>query len=71
MKPEAVAAKLIAEYKDDLDQTLGVELMQYAAFFTHFPEDDKTGREHFLYRLLMNKKVVDTFPNVEIMLQMY
>jgi len=43
-------------YKDDLDQTLGVEFVQFAAFFTHFPEDedDKIGREHLLYKLLMN-----------------
>ena len=29
---EAAAAKLVSEYKDDLDQTLGVELVQFAAF---------------------------------------
>ena len=71
----AAATKLIAKYKDDLDQTLGVELVQFAAFLTHFLEyeDDKNkiGREHFLYKLLMDKKVADTFPNVEIMLRMY
>ncbi|PIK45327.1 hypothetical protein BSL78_17828 [Apostichopus japonicus] len=38
---EAAAAKLVSEYKVDLDQSLGVELVQFAAFFTHFPEDDK------------------------------
>lgn len=68
---EAAAAKLVSEYKDDLDQSLGVELVQFAAFFTHFPEDDKMGREQFLYKLLMDKHVADTFPNVEIMLRMY
>lgn len=57
----------------NLDQTLGVELVQFAAFSTRFleDEDDKIGREHFLYKLLMDKKVADTFPNVEIMLRMY
>ena len=46
--------------------------MQFVAFFTHFleDEDDKIGRTHFLYKLLMDKKVADTFPNVEIMLRM-
>ena len=73
-----MAAKLVSEYKNDLDQTLGVELVQFAAFLTHFleyEEDEKTknkiGREHFLYKLLMEKKVADTFPNVAIMLRMY
>ena len=64
---------MVAQYKDDLYQTLGVKLVQLAAFFTYFPEDedDKIGREHFLYKLLVNKKFVDTFPNFELMLLMY
>ena len=73
---EAAAAKLVSEYKNDLGQTLGVELVQFAAFLAHFLEyeDDekiknKVGREHLLYKLLMEKKVADTFPNVEIMLR--
>jgi len=64
----AAAAKLVAEYKDYLNQTIRVELVQFAAFFTHFPEDEKIERDHFLCKLLMNKNVADTFPNVEIML---
>ena len=75
---EAAAAKLVSKYKDDLDQTLGVELVQFAAFLTHFLEyekdekiKNKIGREQFLYKLLMEKKVADTFPNVAIMLRMY
>jgi len=44
-----------------------------AAFVSHCleEENDKISRHHFLYRLLVDKKVVDTFPNVEIMLQIY
>ncbi|XP_042222750.1 uncharacterized protein LOC121867057 [Homarus americanus] len=70
---EAAAAKLVAEFKNDLDQALGVELVQLTAFFTQFfeDEDDEKGRAHYLYKLLIDKKVVDTFPNVEIMLRMY
>jgi len=49
---EVAAANLVAEYKDALDQTLGVKLVQIVAFFTHFPEDDKIGREHFLHNKL-------------------
>ena len=66
-------SKTVCEYKYDLQRSLGVELMQFAAFFTQFQdeEDGKKGREHFLYKLLLDKKVVDTFPNVEIMLRMY
>ena len=70
---EAAARKLVDEYKDDLGQALSGELVQFTAFFTEFlpEEDDNIGREHFLYKLLLKKQVVDTFPNVEIMLQMY
>lgn len=75
---EAAAVKLVCEYKDDLDQSLGVELVQFAAFFTQFLDDyvktdsfGKARKEHFLYKLLLDKKVADTFPNVEIMLRMY
>ncbi|XP_064113565.1 uncharacterized protein LOC135220224 [Macrobrachium nipponense] len=72
---EAAAVKLVCEYKDDLDQSLGVELVQFAAFFTQFLDDyvktDSFGKEHFFYKLLLDKKVADTFPNVEIMLRMY
>ncbi|XP_042209606.1 zinc finger MYM-type protein 1-like [Homarus americanus] len=70
---EAAAAKLVAQYKNDLDQTLGVELVQFTAFFTLFleDEDDEKGRAHYLYKLLIDKKVVDTFPNVEIILLLY
>ena len=68
MKIEADAAKLVAEYKDDLEPTLGVELVQFASFCTHFPGDegDKIGRERL--QTVVNKKVADTFPNAEIML---
>ncbi|XP_042224315.1 uncharacterized protein LOC121868110 [Homarus americanus] len=68
---EAAAAKLVAVYKNDLDQTLGVELVQFTAFFTQFleDEDDEKGRAHYLYKLLIDKKVVDTFPSGEIMLR--
>jgi len=70
---EAAAAKLVSVYKDDLDQTPGTELVQFSAFINHCLEEEnnKTSRHHFLYKLLVDKKVVDTFPNVEIMLQMY
>ncbi|XP_065654747.1 uncharacterized protein LOC136081364 [Hydra vulgaris] len=70
---EAAARKLVDEYKDDLDPALSGELVQFTVFFTKFllEEDDNIGREHFLYKLLLKKQVVDTFPNVEIMLRMY
>uniref|UniRef100_UPI00359029CD uncharacterized protein n=1 Tax=Myxine glutinosa TaxID=7769 RepID=UPI00359029CD len=50
-----------------------IEAAAFAAFLTHLLEyeDDNIGTEHFLYKLLMDKKVADTFPNVEIMLRMY
>jgi len=48
-------------YKGGLYQILGVELVYFAAFFTHFPRDDKIGRWLILYKLLMNKKDADKF----------
>ncbi|XP_068229090.1 uncharacterized protein [Palaemon carinicauda] len=72
---EAAAVKLVCEYKDDLDQSLGVELVQFSVFFTQFLDDyvktDSFGKEHFLYKLLLDKNVADTLSNVEIMLRMY
>lgn len=58
---QAAAAKLVAENKDDLDKISDVECVQFAAFFIHFleGEDDMIGREHFLYKVLMDKKVAD------------
>ena len=65
--------EFICRSLDDLNQTLGAELVQFSASINHCleEENDKTSRHHFLYKLLVDKKVVDTFPNVEIMLQMY
>ena len=60
---------MIAKYKNDLDQTLDVELLQLASFFTHFPddEDEKRGRDHFFYKLLMNNKVADRLSHLVLM----
>jgi len=46
--------------------TLCTEPLQFSAFVSHCPEEenDKTRRHHFLYKVLVDKKVVDTFPNV-------
>jgi len=48
-------------------------VIQFSAFVNHRleEENDKTSRHHFLYKLWVDKKIVDTFPNVEIMIRMY
>ena len=69
----AAAERLIRFYPDDLDVEFIAEMTQFAEFANVFigedPEDISI--ELFLYRLIMDKGVHDTFPNVEIALRIY
>ena len=51
----------------------GNELVQFVAFSNEFLKDadDNIGEEHFLYKLIIDKRVKCSFPNVEIALRMY
>lgn len=67
------ASDLVKVYKDDLDICFGNELLQFADILVSF-SDEQTGQmstEHFMYQLLLQKRLQDSFPNVEIALRMY
>jgi hypothetical protein len=67
------AQRLVDIYKEDLDASLAEELVQFSEFARTFLEEEGTdfSREHFMYRLLVEKGVVAAFPNVEITLRIY
>ena len=72
-KLRAAAKQLIQSYPNDFDISFVEELHQFATFANIFadeePEDIST--ELFLHRMIISKRVQDTFPNVEIALRMY
>ena len=69
---ESSADNLVIVYKDDLEQCFGNELVQFVAFTNEFLKDadDNIGKEHFLYKLIIDMLVKCSFPNVEIALRM-
>ena len=73
MEIESSADNLVNVYKDDLEHCFGNELVQFVAFSNEFLKDpdDNSGKEHFLYKLIINKRVKCSFPDVEIALRMY
>ena len=73
MEIESSADNLDIVYKDDLEQCFGNELVQFVAFSNEFLKDadDNIDKEHFLYKLIIDKRVKCSFPNVEIALRMY
>ena len=70
---ESSADILVIVYKDDLEHSFGNELVQFVAFSNEFLKDadDTIGKEHFLYKLIIDMRVKCSFPNVEIALRMY
>jgi hypothetical protein len=70
---QAAASNLVKVYKDDLDGCLGNELVQFADFVEAFKDEHAEGvsKENFMYKLLIQKKILGLFPNVEIALRMY
>lgn len=67
------AEQLIRSYPDDLDITFKEELCQFVTFANIFTDEEPTdvSTELFLYRLVLDKGVQDTFPNIEIALRIY
>ena len=63
---ESSADNLVIVYKDDLEQCFGNELVQCVAFSNEFLKDadDNIGKEHFLYKHIIDKRVKCSFPNV-------
>ena len=47
--------------------------MQFAEFFASFKDEQAVhvSRENFMYKLILDKQVQGSFPNVEIVLRMY
>ena len=69
---ESSTDNLVTVYKDDLEQCFGNELVQFVAFSNEFLKDadDNIGKEHFLYKLITDKRAKCSFSNVEIALRM-
>lgn len=72
----AAASNLVEVYKDDLDSCLGNELVQFAAFVDVFKDEQHAlsadvSHEQFMYQLILQKRVEESFPNVEIALRIY
>ena len=67
------AKTLVDTYPNDLDNSFVDELCHFAKFADTF-KDDEPGNisiELFLYKVIINQGVYDTFPNVAIALRMY
>ena len=73
MELESSADNLVIVDKDDLEHCFGNKLVQFVAISNEFLKDadDNIGKEHFIYELIIDKRVKCSFPNVEIALRMY
>ena len=60
-------------YDADLEDSLGNELIQLTLLSADFMEEkgDSISHEQFLYNIITEKHLTDTFPNAEIALRMY
>ena len=67
------ASNLVEVYKNDIDVCLGNELVQFAEFVNAFKEEQAkdVSQENFLYQLILQKRVQESFPNVEIAFRLY
>ncbi len=65
---QAAANQLVKFYPDDLDIIFIDELCQFVTFANIFTDEEpeNSSNELFLYRLIKDKGVQDTFPNIEI-----
>ena len=66
-------SNIVEVYKNDLDVCLGNELVQFAEFVNAFKEEQAkdVSQENFLYQLILQKRVQESFPNVEIAFRLY
>ena len=64
---ECAAQKLIDTYTNDLGCELREELVQFARLV----EDKSKSKPFYFIEMFHKKDIVDTFPNVEIMLKIY
>ena len=70
---QGAATILIKNYNYDLDQYLGIVLILFVEFSKMFKgeEVDDKSKEQLLYKLVIDKRVEDAFPDVERALCMY
>ena len=64
---------LVSINKDDIEDNLGIEMVQFVEFYKVFKEsrDEKISIQQFMYKLIHDHDVQETFPNVEIALRIY
>ena len=70
---QTAAETLVEAYPNDLDSSFIDELCQFAKFADIF-KDEESGdisTELYLYKLIIGKGVLDTFPNVAVALRIY
>ena len=72
---QTAAATVVIRNKDDLEQDLDNELVQFAVLLQMFKEEeDKSGligMEHYLYQLLISKGLQSRLSNVDVVLRIY
>ena len=70
---QAAAEQLVRSYPDDFDITFIDELCQFVTFANIFTDEEPKdiSTELSLYKLIRDKGVQDTFPNIEIALRIY
>ena len=64
---------LAAHYSNDIEVSLGEEMVQFRSYaITQMNSDDtKTSEELLMYRILLNDVLVKTFPNVAVAFRIY
>jgi len=69
----AAAEVLVKVYEDDLEPSLGNELVQFVSLIDTYKKDYGKDRspELFYYQILEDQNFRATFPNLEIALRMY
>ena len=70
------ARSLVQVYSNDLEDSLAEELLQFRSILKSFENEfheirSKNSVELFMYKLIIDKYLKSTFPNVEIMLRIY
>jgi len=70
---QEAAKQLVKVYKDDLDELLCVEIVNFAEFMKLYSSSKPTqmSNKHFMYKTLIEKDVYTAFPNVAVALRIY
>ncbi|XP_060836346.1 uncharacterized protein LOC132919011 [Rhopalosiphum padi] len=70
---QSAANYLVSIYSNDLESSLGNELIQFGSFVKIYIETRKDNEqwEMFLYRIIEENNLQCTFPNIEVVLRIY